>query len=130
MSHALDSLLAVGAGLSTFLRLGSETAVVPAEAGCSFISGRGSAALAAVPGAGLGSSVAGAVATVVQLGIECFHLSSEIFDLLPKGGILGKRCNARERWLECGLHDAVCAAGCSVQVDLGLSSEDGPYIGG
>jgi hypothetical protein len=67
---------------------------------------------------------------VVELGVEFFHLSSEIFDLLPKGGILRKRRNACERWLECDLHDAVCAAGCSVQVDLGLSSEDGPYIVG
>jgi hypothetical protein len=109
--------------------------VVAAKAGCSFISGGRTAAVAAIPGAGPGSSVAGARrswagATAVQLGIECFHLSSEIFDLLPKGGILGKRCNACERWLGCSLHDAICATGYSIQVALGLSSEDGPYIGG
>jgi hypothetical protein len=97
--------------------------------------GRGTAAVAAVPGVDPGGSVSGgrrsiAEATVVHLGIECFHLSSEIFDLLPKGGNLGKRCNACERWLGCSLLDAVCATGCSVQVDLGLSSEDDPYLGG
>jgi hypothetical protein len=41
MSAALVSLLAEGAGLGTFLTLGSETAVVPAKAECSFISGGG-----------------------------------------------------------------------------------------
>jgi hypothetical protein len=65
-----------------------------------------------------------------MLVVESFRLSSQIFDLLPKGGILGKRCNTCERWLGCSLHDAVSATVCSVQVDLGLSSDDDPYIGG
>jgi hypothetical protein len=134
MSEALVSLLVVSSVLSTFLRLGSETAVVPTTTECRLISGRGTAAVVAVPGAGSGSSVAGArspgaVATVVDLGVECFHLSSEIFDLLPKGAILGKRCNACEQRLGCSLLDAVCATGCSVKVDLRLSSEDDPYKG-
>jgi hypothetical protein len=65
ISAALVSLLVVGAGLSIFLRQGSETEVVPAEAGYSFISGGGSAALAAVPGhgaviPGVGARVPGA----------------------------------------------------------------------
>jgi hypothetical protein len=39
MSSALVSLLAVGAGLGTYLHMGSEMAVVPVEAGCSFVWG-------------------------------------------------------------------------------------------
>jgi hypothetical protein len=66
---------------------------------------------------------------VVELGVECFRLPSEIFDLLPKGGILGKRCNACERWLGCSLHDAVCATGCSVQVDLRAVQRGRPLYG-
>jgi hypothetical protein len=116
--------------VGTFLRLGSETAVVPTKAGCGFISGGGTAVVAAFPGAGPWSSVAGAGATAVQLGIECRHLLLEVFDLLPKGGILREWCNTGERWLGCSLHDAVCAAGCGVHVALGLPCEDGPYIGG
>jgi hypothetical protein len=41
----------VGAGLSTLLRPGSVTEMVPAEAGCSVIPKGGSAARAVVPGA-------------------------------------------------------------------------------
>jgi hypothetical protein len=130
MSAALVSLLAVGTGLGTFLRLGSETAVVPVKAGCSFVSKGGTAAVAAVPGAGAGSSIAGMGATAVQLGIECRHLSLEIFYLLLKGGILRRLCIACERWLGCSPHNAICAMGCGVQVVLGLPCEEGLYIGG
>jgi hypothetical protein len=54
MSAALVSLLVVGAGWSKLLHSGSEAATVPAEGGCSIISGGGSATRMAVPGAGTG----------------------------------------------------------------------------
>jgi hypothetical protein len=79
-SAALVFLLAVGAGLSILLRLGSKVSMVPAEAGCSAISGGGSAARAAVPGAEARIPDAGAKA--VLFATECCHLAGEVLDPL------------------------------------------------
>jgi hypothetical protein len=55
MLAALVSLLAIAAGWSTLLPSGSEAALVPAECGCSVISGGGSDSRTAVPWPELGS---------------------------------------------------------------------------
>jgi hypothetical protein len=134
-------LLAVGAGLGTLLRSGSEAAMVPAEGGCGVASGRGSAVWSAIPGAGVwipgaGTRVPGAVGRVpeagaetVLLGAECRHLAGEVVDLLQKCGV-GGWTSASERRLGCHLRDAVRTAGCGVQAELLLTGETGLHDGG
>jgi hypothetical protein len=94
------SLLAVRAGRSTLLRSGSKAAMVPAEGGCSVISGGGSADWTAVPGAEVGipgarARVPGAGAEAVLLGVECCHLSGEVLDAPQKFGAVWGWTNAR-----------------------------------
>jgi hypothetical protein len=128
VSTALVSPLAVGTGLSILLRPGSVAAMVPAEGGCSIISGGGSTARAAVPGAG--AWVPGAEAMMSPLGAACCHLAGEVFDTLQKCSAVREWGNARERRLGCGLGEAVHTAGRSIQVALGLAGENDPYVGG
>jgi hypothetical protein len=66
-------LLAAVAGLITLLRPGSVAAMVPAEGGCSVISGGESATLVEVPGTGEGTPGAGAKLDLISA--ECSHLA-------------------------------------------------------
>ena len=75
MSAVLVLLLAVGAEL----RSGD----VPAESGCSVISGGGSASRTALPGAGVGAKVG-------QLDAECCHLAGKVLDTLQECLALGE----------------------------------------
>jgi hypothetical protein len=61
---------------------GSAEVTVPVEGGCTVISGRGSAARAAVLGAGAG--IPGGGARVSPHGTECCHLAGEVLDTLQK----------------------------------------------
>jgi hypothetical protein len=113
MSAVLVSLLAAGAGRSTLLRSGFEAAIVPAEGGCSVISGGRSAAWMAVPGAGAGIPGAGARvpraegrvpeagAKMVLLSAECCHLAGEFLDSLQKCGVVRGWTNASGCRLRC-----------------------------
>lgn len=78
MAAALISVLAVGTGLNTLLRLGSVAAMVPAESGCSMILGGGSIARAAVPGNGARISGAGARRICSVLSADTFQERSSI----------------------------------------------------
>jgi hypothetical protein len=132
MSAAFVSLLAVGTGQSTLLRSGSKAAMVPAEGGCSVISGRGSAACTAVPGAGAGipgdeARVPEAGAKAIVLGAECCHLAGEVLNPLQKCSVVGG-VNANVRRLGCIL--AVRTAGSGVKAAFVLVSENGLYVGG
>jgi hypothetical protein len=103
--------------------------------------GWGSAARAVGPGAGAGVPVAGASVTVAgvripEVGVEavllssdCSHLAGEVLHPLQQRDLLCGWANASERWLGCGLDDAVCTAARGVQVALGLAGENGPYVG-
>jgi hypothetical protein len=124
MSAALVSLLAVGAGRSTPLRSGSESATVPAEDGC-VISGGGSSTRTAVLEAwagvpGTGELVSGAEARVPEAGPKAFLLSAECSYLagelhpLQKCSVVWGWASASERRLGCNLGDAVRAAGSGV----------------
>jgi hypothetical protein len=105
MSAALVSLLTAGAGQSTLLRSGSEVTIVPAEAGCSVISGGRSATRTAFPGAGAGISGFGAMvpgaetrvpeasAKIILLSAECCHLVGELLHPLQKCGAVGDSTN-------------------------------------
>jgi hypothetical protein len=62
--------------------------------------------------------------------VKSFHLASVIFNIFPRIVILGGWRYARECRLGCGLDNAVLAAGCGFKVVLGLTGEDGPYMGG
>jgi hypothetical protein len=64
------------------LHSGPEAAVIPASVGCRVISGWGSVARVAGPGAGAG--IPGTAAKVGQLSAECCHLAREVLDLLQE----------------------------------------------
>jgi hypothetical protein len=68
--------------------------MVPAEGGCSVISGGESTARAAVPEPG---------ARAGPLGAECCHLAEEVLDKLLKCGAIGEWDNTGECRRECGL---------------------------
>jgi hypothetical protein len=128
MSAALVSLLVVSTGPCALLNLGSIAVMVPVECECSIILGGGSAAPVAVLEDGL--RVPGAEATVKLLGAECCHLAVEILDPLQTYSAVGELVNTRECWLDYGLSDVVCIAGCGVHVTLRLAGESVLYIGG
>jgi hypothetical protein len=128
VSAALVTLLAVGAGLSTLLRLGSVVAMVPVEGGSSIISGRESASRAAVPGTG--ARIPGAAVRAVPLGTECCHLAGEVLDPLQKCGAVRVWDNARECRPGCGLGDTVRTVDQGVQATLGTDGEDGLCVEG
>ena len=115
MSAASVSLLVVGAGRSTILRLSAEAAMVPAGTGCGVATEGGYAArpvaveggtgiigsgtsVSQVGGAGIlrtgaavsrvGVELIEAVMEAVLFGAECSHLAGEVSDLLPKCGVV------------------------------------------
>jgi hypothetical protein len=94
VSAALVSMLGVGAGRSTDFRSGFEVAMIPAEGGCSVISGGRCAARTAVPGTGV--VIPGADARVPEadakaglLGAECCHLAGVVLYPLQKCSVFG-----------------------------------------
>jgi hypothetical protein len=135
MSAASVSLLAVGAGLGTFLRPVTKMVVVPAEAGCGLFLGGGSVAWVAVPGGGAGVSgaetrVPGGGAKAVLLSCKCRHLAVEVLDLLLKCGAVRGWTKAGKCRLGCDLNGTVCTAGCRVQARLRLEGEHSLDVGG
>jgi hypothetical protein len=121
----MSSLEVRAAGLSTLLCAGSIVAMVPAEGGCSVISGGGSAAWAVVPAAG--ARIPGAGARAGLLGAECCHLAGQVLVTPQKCGAVGEWNSAHERRLGCGLEVVVRTVGRGVQVALGLAGENGLY---
>jgi hypothetical protein len=121
------------AELSTFVRPGSEMLVVPAEAGCSLISGDlllGRRCL----GLEQGSRELGRGSLKLVQWRSCSAVRAatwrETFRFPAEDRCCRGWTKASERRLGCDLGDTVRTVGCGVQAALGLAGEDGQNVGG